>query len=106
MACYARNDHLGLLIPYDFLGVRHVYEPDFLVKLRDGRMLVLETKGFQSEQDRAKAAGADRWLRAVNYWQGADRWLLRECRDPQQLPHLLREVAAHPGRSAEASPAP
>jgi len=28
VTCYARNDHLGLMIPYEFQGVDHYYEPD------------------------------------------------------------------------------
>src|SRR4051794_23647327 len=30
---YARNEGLGLSIPYEFLGVDHGYEPDFLVRM-------------------------------------------------------------------------
>ena len=32
VTCYARNDHLGLAIPYEYQGVDHNYEPDFLVQ--------------------------------------------------------------------------
>ena len=30
---YARNEGMNLSIPYEFLGVDHPYEPDFLVRL-------------------------------------------------------------------------
>ncbi len=30
---YARNDSMGLVIPYEYVGVDHSYEPDFLVRL-------------------------------------------------------------------------
>jgi type III restriction enzyme len=30
---YARNDHLGLSIPYEYQGVDHGYVPDFIVRL-------------------------------------------------------------------------
>jgi hypothetical protein len=50
VACYARNDHLGLVIPYEFMGVDHSYEPDFLVRLANGLTLILEVKGFEDEQ--------------------------------------------------------
>ncbi|MGH2459119.1 MAG: restriction endonuclease, partial [Chloroflexota bacterium] len=47
---YARNDHLGLLIPYDLNGVSYSYEPDFLVRLADGRTIVLEIKGYEPNE--------------------------------------------------------
>ncbi|MDD4890560.1 MAG: hypothetical protein PHU85_11605 [Phycisphaerae bacterium] len=31
---YVRNDHMGLTIPYEFQGVDHAYEPDFLALQR------------------------------------------------------------------------
>jgi len=43
---YARNDHLGLTIPYEYMGVDHACEPDFLVRLVNGTTVVLEIKGF------------------------------------------------------------
>ena len=65
---YARNDHLGLLIPYEYMGVDHDYDPDFLVRLADDMTLVLEIKGLEDEQDRAKHNAAHRWVSAVNNW--------------------------------------
>lgn len=96
--CYAKNDHLGLQIPYDLYGVLHMYVPDFLVTLRNDQMLLLETKGWQTEPDRAKYAGAERWVQAVNNWLGGPVWLLRECRDPQMIGVLVRGLAAGNGR--------
>lgn len=51
---YARNDHLGLLIPYEFQGVDHVYEPDFLVRLTNDLTVLLEVKGLEDAQTKAK----------------------------------------------------
>ena len=84
---YARNDHLGLVIPYEYLGVDHGYEPDFLVRLKSGLTVVLEIKGYEDNQDRAKHEAARRWLSAVNNWDGLGRWTFHVCRDP----HLLRQ---------------
>ena len=58
---YARNDHLELNIPYEFEGVSHYYEPDFLVGLTNGLTLILEIKGYQTNQDTAKHEAANRW---------------------------------------------
>jgi type III restriction enzyme len=51
---YARIDQLGFTIPYEFMGVNHYYEPDYLVRLQNGVALVLEIKGMETEKDRAK----------------------------------------------------
>jgi hypothetical protein len=39
--CYAKNDHLGLTIQYEYFGVPHNYEPDFVVRLKNGVTLLL-----------------------------------------------------------------
>ena len=43
---------------------QHTYLPDFLVKLKNGATLILEIKGFEDEQDRAKSEAAKRWCYA------------------------------------------
>lgn len=95
---YARNDHLDFAIPYEWQGVRHEYRPDYLVRWRceDGRevKVILEVKGFETEQDRQKEAAAKRWVRAVNHHGEFGRWAFVLCKDPTQLrSRLTREVA-------------
>jgi type III restriction enzyme len=87
---YARNDQLGLSIPYDFMRVSHHYEPDYLVRLANDVTLVLEIKGQETEQDRAKQQAAKRWVEAVNNWGQLGQWAFHVCRDPQTLG---REIA-------------
>lgn len=102
VVAYARNDHLDLTIPYEWQGIRHEYRPDFLVRLRqsDGRelMLILEVKGFKTEQDRQKESAAERWVKAVNHHGGYGRWAYLVCEDPnnlrQQLLNLVQSVPA------------
>src|SRR5262249_55235290 len=65
---YARNDQLGLTVPYEYQGVAHVYEPDFLVKLVNGLNVLLEVKGFEDDQTKAKHTAARSWVSAVNHW--------------------------------------
>jgi type III restriction enzyme len=93
---YARNDHLDFTIPYEYQGVRHEYRPDFLIRWRreDGRevKIVLEVKGFETEQDRQKEAAAKRWVRAVNHHGEFGQWAFVVCRNPQALTHILREA--------------
>jgi len=89
VAFYARNDELGMVIGYDYEGQPHAYQPDFLVRLTDGRTVVLETKGYLMDQDRAKHAAAKRWVSAVNHWGQLGAWAFSVCSDPQRLGDLL-----------------
>lgn len=89
---YVRNDHLGLSIPYEYTDVSHNYEPDFIVHLKNDISLVLEIKGFETEQDRAKHDGARRWVSAVNNWNELGKWDFRVCSDPQILERELRYI--------------
>jgi type III restriction enzyme len=90
---YARNDHLDFTIPYEWQGVRHEYRPDYLICWgRDDRrevMIILEVKGFETEQDRQKEAAAKRWVRAVNHHGEFGRWAFALCKDPRQLRTIL-----------------
>jgi type III restriction enzyme len=95
VACYARNDHLEFSIPYEFEGIPYAYIPDFLVKLANGVTLILEIKGFEDEQDRAKHQAALRWVSAVNNWGQMGRWAFHVCRDPQTLGEELARIAAN-----------
>ena len=45
VANWVKNDHLGFEVFYVHRGVVRKYRPDFLVRLRSGDMLILETKG-------------------------------------------------------------
>jgi type III restriction enzyme len=101
---YARNEGMGLTIPYDFMGVDHAYEPDFLVRMAgsDGSdlTLVLEVKGFEDDQTKAKHGGARRWVSAVNNWGSLGQWAFHVCRNPQVLD---RELAYLAGRANAAA---
>jgi type III restriction enzyme len=83
--CYARNDRLEFNIPYELFDQPHVYEPDFLVRLVNGVMLILEIKGQLQGDTEAKHQAAKRWVSAVNNWGKLGRWDFLVCRDPQKL---------------------
>lgn len=89
---YARNDHLELVIPYEYQGLSHAYTPDFLVRLIDDSTLILEIKGMEDEQDRAKYQAAQRWVSAVNNWGQLGKWGFFVNRDPQMLEQELNEI--------------
>jgi len=92
--CYARNDHLGLVIPYEYQGVDHGYEPDFIVRLSNGLLVLLEVKGFMDDQTRQKHAAAVKWATAVNNWGELGQWAFHANFDPQTVESELTELAA------------
>jgi type III restriction enzyme len=95
---YVRNDHLELTIPYEFMGIDHAYEPDFLVRLKSGLTVVLEVKGAEDEQTKAKHTAARRWVEAVNNWGQLGEWTFHVTRNPQlverELDWLMKEETA------------
>ncbi len=71
---WVKNDHLGFIIKYIFDGVIHNYYPDFLIKLKNGKMLVLEVKGKDDQKNKTKRQYLDEWCRAVNADGGFGIW--------------------------------
>jgi type III restriction enzyme len=71
---YAKNEHLGFQVYYTWNGAKRRYVPDFLIRLTNGRTLVLEIKGEDSPQNRAKLAAMRAWVEAVNTKGGFGVW--------------------------------
>lgn len=92
--CYARNDRLEFNILYELYGNPQVYEPDFIVRLRNSMNVVLEIKGKQYEDTDAKQQAAKRWVSAVNYWARLGEWDFLVCREPQRLAEDLAKLIA------------
>jgi type III restriction enzyme len=94
---YARNDHMDFRIPYEYQGIDHNYEPDYLVRLKNDTTLILEIKGYEDDQDKAKHNAAKRWVSAVNNWKQLGRWDFHVCRNPQlldkELKYLIEKAA-------------
>ena len=63
---WAKNDHLGFEILYIFDGVVRNYVPDFLIRLDNGKILILETKGQETRKDKEKRKALSEWISAVN----------------------------------------
>ena len=66
VAAWVKNDHLGFEVVYVYDGVVRKYYPDFLIRLSNAKMLVLETKGQKTKQSEAKRKALDEWISAVN----------------------------------------
>ncbi len=71
---WVKNDHLGFEVMYVHGGVVKKYRPDFLIRLANGTMLVLEVKGEDSHQNQAKRHFLNEWVRAVNQHGGFGHW--------------------------------
>ena len=102
VAAWAKNDHLGFQVYYLWKGSRRRFVPDFLIRFSNGKLLALEIKGEDSEQNRAKRQALDMWVRAVNAHGGFGTW----CWDVvKEKPALLHDVLEHhAASSAHTSP--
>jgi type III restriction enzyme len=89
VVAWVKNDHLGFEIIYIFKGVVKKYRPDFIVRLKSGEHLILETKGQQSEKDKAKRGFLDEWVRAINQHGGFGKWKPAISLHPDDLAQIL-----------------
>lgn len=96
VVAYVKNDRLDFTILYEWEHEVHSYYPDFIVRLglKDDSEanVIIEVKGFEDEQDRAKKAAAQRWVAAVNHHGGFGRWTLKECKSQYVLPKVLEKT--------------
>lgn len=95
VAAWVKNDHLGFEVFYIHRGVVRKYRPDFLVRLANGDMLVLETKGQDTEQDQVKRRYLEEWTQAVNTHGGFGHWRWAIAHQPGEIRDVLvREALA------------
>jgi type III restriction enzyme len=92
---FVKNQGLGFAIPYLHGGGDHEYFPDFLVKLTNGVMLILETKGHD-ELEGVKAQAAERWVSAVNADGSHGEWRYALVHNMNEIPALLADIAGRP----------
>lgn len=92
VAAWVKNDHLGFEVLYVYRGVVRKYRPDFLVRLSNGVMLVLETKGQDTEQDQVKRRYLDEWTQAVNAHGAFGRWQSAVAKNPGEIREILMQA--------------
>jgi type III restriction enzyme len=85
---WTKNDHLGFSIFYIYHGIIHSYYPDFLVKLTNGKNLIIETKGQKDEQDIAKFKALASWCEGVTN-SGLGNWSCVMCENPAEIINLI-----------------
>ena len=94
---WVRNFQLGWSIPYHMEGAWRRYEPDFIVRLKDGTNLIIECKGVMDD----KAEATERWT--VEHWIPAiagttelpddlRTWSYRIVRTSQTVGHDLHQA--------------
>jgi type III restriction enzyme len=91
---YAKNDHLGFNVYYMWNGSRRRFVPDFIVRLANGKTLVLEIKGEDSEQNRAKRAALDAWVKGVTFKGGFGTWCWDVAFQPAQIQDIIQRHSA------------
>lgn len=89
---FAKNDHLGFEIGYMFQGRAHKYRPDYLIRLNTGVHLILEIKGRDDEQQRAKRDALEEWTRAVNQDGRFGLWTHDVSFDPGDIIDKIEEA--------------
>lgn len=88
---WVKNDHLGFQIPYIYNGVVFKYYPDFIIRLKTGDLLVIETKGKETEKDRTKRNFLEEWVKAVNAHGGFGRWKWAVSRNPADVAGIISQ---------------
>jgi type III restriction enzyme len=93
-----KNDHLGFEVHYIYQGVVRKYRPDYIIRLKSGRYLVLEVKGQDNEQNQTKRRFLGEWVKAVNEHGGFGSW----CCDVSKNPGDIKDVVARNARAQAA----
>lgn len=92
---YAKNDHLGFQVYYLWNGAGRRYVPDFLIRLANGRHLILEIKGEDSPQNQAKLAAMRAWVEGVNTKGGFGVW----CHDVAYEMAKIQDILERNGKA-------
>jgi type III restriction enzyme len=106
---YVKNYNLGFTIPYTLNDQVRQYNPDYLVRVDDGRgaadplNLIVEVTGEKKKDKEAKVETARRlWVPAINNDGRFGRWAFLEVQDPwnaqTEIRALLKAMGA--GRAA------
>jgi type III restriction enzyme len=86
---WVKNDHIGFEITYSFKGIIHKFRPDYLVRLTNGKTLILEVKGQDDQQQQTKREFLSEWVRAVNGHGGFGEWTADVSRHPKDVVEIL-----------------
>lgn len=77
---------------YTYRGVVRKYDPDFIIRLKNGNHLILETKGQDTDVVRTKQAYLQEWVKAANNHGGFGEWQEAISYPPNDLERILEEA--------------
>jgi type III restriction enzyme len=95
---------IGFQIPWEYQGTTRRYEPDYLVRMRGKKTVILEIKGGKgtihgADEVKAKNAAAEKWTVAVNNAKKYGTWSFEICEHLSELrPMLEKHAAPEPGK--------
>jgi len=87
---WAKNDHLNFQVRYIWRGSSRNFVPDYLLRLNNGKTLVLEVKGQDSDQNKAKRHAAGEWVTAVNQHGGFGSWAFDVAFDTAKVRDIIQ----------------
>ena len=67
------------------------YLPDFLVRLSNDKMLVLEVKGIETDESRAKHEALCEWCEAVSNVKSYGEWVCDTAYNPAEIDGIICE---------------
>ncbi len=86
---WVKNDHIGFVIKYMYNGIIHDYWPDFLIRLANNVTLVLEIKGIDDSQNKAKRKYLKDWVDVVNENGGYGTWTWDVAFHPSEVRGII-----------------
>jgi type III restriction enzyme len=90
---WVKSDRLGFEIAYVERGAGAIYRPEYLVRMRNGTMLVLDVNGVADEKNTARRDALAQWIHAVNADGRFGTWATDALRAPEELTALLERHA-------------
>lgn len=93
VAAWAKNDHLDFTVRYLWKGSTRNFVPDYLIRFTNGKTLVLEVKGQDSEHNKAKRAAMQTWVKTINEQGGFGQWCFDVVFDPAKIMDVISSHA-------------
>jgi len=84
---------LGVHSYLSYLRERLIVARELLTDSGNRVTVVLEIKGYEDDQTKAKHTAAKRWVEAVNNWGQLGAWAFHVCRNPQLLDKEMEYLA-------------
>ena len=98
---FAKNQGLGLEVPYKDGSIPRKYIPDFVIQVEDGHgeddplNLIIEVKGRRDENVKAKhETMRNKWIKGVNALGTYGRWAFEEFGDVYEMSDKFDELMA------------